>query len=143
MAWLKQSDIDRYFAPRSGNPDERSRFGEVRSAAKFLAEVILKNTPPCGDQSAAIRKIREAVWAVHGAIASSPEQAPRELPPVEIRPSGLGTEDGRFTFLCPVCGGTNDRNFIDEPPAAVACRLCSSAYHTVRVSPPAPPLTIP
>jgi hypothetical protein len=143
MGWLKQSDLDRSFGPRSGNPDERARFGEIRAAGKFLAEVILRNTPPCGDQSAAVRKIREAVWAAHGAIASSPEQAPRDLPPLVIRPTGLGTEDGRFSFLCPKCTAANDRNFIDEPPTAVACRVCSSAYRTAWASPPAPALTIP
>lgn len=46
-----------------------ARYQTIRAAALNLAEVIIASTPPCADQSAAIRKIREAVMTANAAIA--------------------------------------------------------------------------
>ena len=46
-----------------------SAYAEVRSAGRDLAAVILKNTPSSPDQSAAIRKVREAVMTANASIA--------------------------------------------------------------------------
>lgn len=66
---LIPSEIERMFTyhPPSGNQPER--YGEIRDAAKVLAKVILKNTPGSADQTAAIRKLREAVMTANAAIA--------------------------------------------------------------------------
>lgn len=45
------------------------RYAKVRQAGKDLAITILENTPPSADQSAAIRKVREAVMTANAAIA--------------------------------------------------------------------------
>ena len=41
----------------------------IREAAKNLAKVIVNNTPPSADQSAAIRLLRESVMTANSAIA--------------------------------------------------------------------------
>jgi len=50
------------------NGSDRQRLQSIRDAAKHLAEVILNNTPPCADQRAAIRKVREAVMTANASI---------------------------------------------------------------------------
>lgn len=55
-----------YHAPKEGDPE---KYTKIRNAAKDLARVILENTPPCADQSAALRKVREAVMTANAAIA--------------------------------------------------------------------------
>ena len=42
---------------------------KLRATAKLLASVILDVTPPCADQTAAIRLLREAVMTANAAIA--------------------------------------------------------------------------
>lgn len=41
----------------------------IRDAAKVFAAVVIDNTPQCADQTAVIRKIREAVMTANAAIA--------------------------------------------------------------------------
>lgn len=58
---IDQSKIDQWFGPTSRvRPDQEERLEKIRVAAKLLAETIVENTPPCADQSDAIRKVREA-----------------------------------------------------------------------------------
>jgi len=57
------------FTYQSCNGKDQNRFTEIRNAAKFLAEKIVKYTLPCADQDAAIRKVREAVMTANAAIA--------------------------------------------------------------------------
>lgn len=62
-------DIDNifsYHAPMAGQVD---KYESIRAAAKHLAKVILDNTPASADQTAAIRKVREAVMTANAAIA--------------------------------------------------------------------------
>lgn len=58
--------IFQYHAP-SGN--QLSAYANVRAAARAFAKVVLINTPPGSDQTAAIRRIREAVMTANAAIA--------------------------------------------------------------------------
>lgn len=46
-----------------------NRYAAVREAGKQLALTILEHTPPSADQTAAIRKVREAVMTANAAIA--------------------------------------------------------------------------
>jgi len=55
-----------YHAPKEGQP---KLYEEIRDAGKVFAQVIVKNTPPSADQTAAVRKIREAVFTANAAIA--------------------------------------------------------------------------
>ena len=65
---LKDSveEIFTYHAPVGDDPQ---KYEAIRSKAKELAKVILENTPPCADQSAAIRQLREAVMTANASIA--------------------------------------------------------------------------
>lgn len=68
---ITQTDLDnwfRYHAPQEGQVE---RYGQLRDAAKVFAEMIVELTPPSADQSAAIRKVREAVMTANAAIACS------------------------------------------------------------------------
>jgi hypothetical protein len=59
-------DLFSYHAPRGDQPD---RYAKLRTAAKEFALAIEANTKPGPDQSAAIRKVREAVMTANASIA--------------------------------------------------------------------------
>lgn len=56
-----------YRAPRS--PEEIDQYKRIREAGHAFAQTILVETPPSADQSAAIRKAREAVFVANAALA--------------------------------------------------------------------------
>lgn len=49
---------------------QQQRLETIRETAKHLARVILKNTPPSADQSAALRKLKEATMTANSAIVT-------------------------------------------------------------------------
>ena len=55
-----------YHKPTEGQPE---KYQKIRDKAKELAHVIVDNTPACADQTAAIRKLREAVMTANASIA--------------------------------------------------------------------------
>ena len=55
-----------YHTPKEGQPE---KYEELRAAGKAFAETIVDLTPPSADQSAVIRKVREAVMTANAAIA--------------------------------------------------------------------------
>jgi hypothetical protein len=55
-----------YHAPKGTQPDQ---YAKIREGAKAFAAIVLEHTPPCADQSAAIRHIREAVMTANASIA--------------------------------------------------------------------------
>jgi hypothetical protein len=59
-------DVFTYHAPTAG---DLISYGRLRAAARDFAEVVLAETPPCADQQAAIRKVREAVMTANAAVA--------------------------------------------------------------------------
>jgi hypothetical protein len=61
-------DIEKIFTYHD-DPAKIPRYQAIRHAAADFAHVILENTPQCADQTAAIRKIREAVMTANAAIA--------------------------------------------------------------------------
>jgi hypothetical protein len=61
-------DIFSYHAPTAGQP---ARYEAIRAAAKVFAAVLLDNTVPCADQTAAVRKLRECVFTANASIALS------------------------------------------------------------------------
>lgn len=48
---------------------QKKAYENVRYAAKEFARVVATHTPKCADQSAALRKIREAVMVANASIA--------------------------------------------------------------------------
>lgn len=62
--------IEHWFSyhPPKGEVDVE-KYQRIREAGKQFALVVAENTPNCADQSAALRKIREAVMTANAAIA--------------------------------------------------------------------------
>ena len=69
MTGRLHSDILDVFSYHAATPDQVERYQAVRVAARAFAKVILENTLSCPDQTAAIRKVREAVMTANAAIA--------------------------------------------------------------------------
>ena len=66
---MASMDIDNIFSYHAPEGDQPLKYAAIREAAKNLARVIVDNTPPCADQTAAIRKVREAVFTANASIA--------------------------------------------------------------------------
>lgn len=65
---MTYTDLKTWFtaAPR---PQDTTSLNLISTAALEFANVVMDNTPACADQTVAVRKIREAVWAAHASIA--------------------------------------------------------------------------
>lgn len=61
-------DLGRVFEHRLLTPAESQRAERIWAAARALAEAIAADAPRCADQSAAIRKVREAATTATAAI---------------------------------------------------------------------------
>lgn len=59
-------DVFTYHPPEGADVND---YRDLRAAGKHLASEILRVTPVCADQQAAIRKVREAVMTANAAIA--------------------------------------------------------------------------
>lgn len=66
---ITEQDIENWFTYHSPSPEQLPKYSKIREVGKNLAQVILDNTPPSADQTAAIRKVREAVMTANAAIA--------------------------------------------------------------------------
>lgn len=62
-------DPEYVFTHHAPTPDKLAHYEAVHAAAKRFAEVILANTPPSDDQTAALRLLREATMTANAAIA--------------------------------------------------------------------------
>ena len=65
----KSSYVEQLFSYHPANPSTGPKYDNIREAAKYFAKVIIVNTPPGSDRSAAIRKLREAVMTANAGIA--------------------------------------------------------------------------
>lgn len=68
-------DIDHLFTYHAPRPDQIPRYNAIREAARAFGHVLLANTPPSADQTAAVRLLREAVMTANAAIALEPPPA--------------------------------------------------------------------
>lgn len=59
-------DVLTYHAPTE---DQLSKYRAIRNEAELFITTILNVCPPCADQTAAIRKVREAMMTANAAIA--------------------------------------------------------------------------
>ena len=67
---MNQSDLKRLFTHHPPKTeDDIKKYVMIREAGLMLATTIMKFTPACADQTAAIRKVREAVFTANAAIA--------------------------------------------------------------------------
>jgi hypothetical protein len=70
---ISQAQIDDWFVFHPVRPGQQDRYIAIRAAAKHLAETIVANSAASPDQTAAIRKIREAVMTANQGIACERE----------------------------------------------------------------------
>ena len=61
--------LEEFFTYHPVKEGQAEKYNEIREAGKRLALCIFNNTPSCSDQSAAIRKVREACMTANAAIA--------------------------------------------------------------------------
>lgn len=62
-------DLENIFKYHAPTADDPAKYEAIRAAGKALAYAIVENTPKCADQTAAIRKVREAVMTANSAVA--------------------------------------------------------------------------
>ncbi len=62
-------EIDDLFISHSFSPSQVARSQELRDAARKLAHLIVNNTKPSADQSAAIRHLRDCLMTANASIA--------------------------------------------------------------------------
>lgn len=62
-------DPEYVFSHHTPTPDKLAHYDAIHAGAKRFAEVILDHTPPSGDQTAALRLLREAAMMANAAIA--------------------------------------------------------------------------
>jgi hypothetical protein len=66
---MNAADLDNWFTYHAPSPDQLPKYQAIRDAARAFADVIVANTPASADQTAAVRKIREAAMTANAAIA--------------------------------------------------------------------------
>jgi hypothetical protein len=69
LSTQEQRFLDTVFKYHPPDADQIPKYQAVRDAARYFAEVITVNVPPCADRTVALRKIREAVMTANAAIA--------------------------------------------------------------------------
>lgn len=67
---MTAAEIYNLFDFKRPQGDQGKRYIRIREAARDFAQVIADNTDQGPDQSAAIRKVREAMWTANGAVAN-------------------------------------------------------------------------
>lgn len=66
---MTTKELEEMFTYHAPNDAQIGKYQVIRNTAKSLAHVIIDNTPPCADQTVAIRKLRECVMTANAAIA--------------------------------------------------------------------------
>lgn len=66
---ITKEQLENWFTYHSPTPEQLPKYQAIREAGLNLATVIVENSPASADQTAAIRKIREACMEANAAIA--------------------------------------------------------------------------
>ena len=66
---ITQEHLDEWFMSHELTKEQQVTCRQIRTRGRQLAETILELTPACADQTAAIRKVREAVMTANAAVA--------------------------------------------------------------------------
>jgi predicted ABC-type ATPase len=61
-------NIDHVFDYHPPTDAQVAKISAMREAAKVFARAIEANTPMCADQTAALRKVREALFTANAAV---------------------------------------------------------------------------
>lgn len=70
---ITKANLENWFTYHEPKPDQILKYKALRDAALAFAEVVIENTPPSADQTAAVRKIREATMTANQSIACGGE----------------------------------------------------------------------
>lgn len=66
---LTMEDLDHIFCYHAPTPDQVKQYGDIRSAGKFLAQVILQQCPDSRERSIAVTKVQEVVMWANASVA--------------------------------------------------------------------------
>ena len=66
---MTDSDLLHWFTYHAPGYGQAEKYEAIRAAGLVMARVVIQNTPPGADQTAAVRKVREAVYTANAAIA--------------------------------------------------------------------------
>lgn len=66
---ITKEQLENWFSYHSPTPEQLPKYQAIREAALNLATVIVENSPSSADQTAAIRKVSEAMMTGNAAIA--------------------------------------------------------------------------
>lgn len=66
---ITDEQLDDLFTYHAPTPEQLPKYAAINAAAKAFARVVLDNTSPCADQSAALRQIRESRMTANMAVA--------------------------------------------------------------------------
>lgn len=69
MPGVNRDNIDEVFTFHAPSEEQQKSYQRLRTEAQALAQAILEEVPVCGDQQAAIRKVREALMTANAGIA--------------------------------------------------------------------------
>lgn len=73
MPVITKAMLENWFTYHAPTPDLLPKYEAIRNAGMNLAEIIVDNTPSSADQTAAIRKVREAIMTANASIACKGE----------------------------------------------------------------------
>lgn len=66
---ISPDDLQNWFTYHSPTPEQLPKYQAIRDAGLALATAIVDNSPASADQTAAIRKVREACMTANAGIA--------------------------------------------------------------------------
>lgn len=66
---MTEEQITNWFTHHPPTGDQVGKYENIRRAGFLFAKIILEDTPPGADQTAAIRHVRDAVMTANAAIA--------------------------------------------------------------------------
>lgn len=66
---ITRDQLDNWFTYHQPTKDDQVAYEKLRNSAKDFAQAIVDLTQPSADQTAAVRKVREAVMTANACIA--------------------------------------------------------------------------
>lgn len=66
---INDAQLKNWFTYHTPSVEQLPKYQVIRDAGYTLAKVIVDNSPTSADQTAAVRKVREAVMTANAAIA--------------------------------------------------------------------------
>ena len=66
---ITKEQLENWFTYHAPDAEDQKAYLAIREAGKALAAAIVENTPSSADQTAAVRKVREAVMTANQARA--------------------------------------------------------------------------